>query len=57
LCDDGNKITQQSAMKEDGTATTVIIPTMEGRRGWGAEQGASKGVCVLVLQSQRVVFC
>ena len=44
-------------MKEDGTATTVIIPTMEGRRGWGAEQGASKGVCVLVLQSQRVVFC
>ena len=47
-CHDGNKITQQSAIKEGGTAVTAVIPTMEGRREWGTGQGDSKGGATMI---------
>ena len=42
-CDDGNKITQQPAIKEGGTVAMAVILKMEGRRGWGVGQGDNKG--------------
>ena len=46
-CNDGNKITQKSTIKEGGTAAPVVILTMEGRtegrKGWDVGQGNSEG--------------
>ena len=41
-CTGGYKTTQQSAIQEGATATTVAILTKEGRRKWGMGQGNNK---------------